>query len=477
MAQPTPPPGFSLTPSGIAMPTDLRASTDALSDLKHPTAWLQDWAGGLRNNSGVAISPQSSMGLSAYYACIRLIAEDCAKLPLQVLERLPRGRQPVPEHWLWPIVHDEMNRDMTAMTGREVLYHHALGWGNGYGIILRDRSMTETDGEATGIYPVHPSRVTVERNRVTGDLQYRVTTDDPTRGTQRMTITVQAEDMIHIKGLGGDGITGYSVCQFAAESLGLSLAAQGFGASFFGNSTRMGGVLETPGQLSDVALKHLKESFAEQYGGPTNVGKNLILEEGLKYNRMGIPPNEAQFIETRQFQLLEVCRWFRVQPHKIADLENAHHTNIESQNIEHVTDTLQPWLVRGEQELNRKLLSGTPYYVKHDIRGLLRGDSVARADYYHKQFMVGALSPNDIRELEDQNPYEGGDEYFLQIQYAPVRKIVDGTARQPAGQPGRPSSPQRPADTQVPEDTPSVDAHQRRNGTYAMVEEWLHAPE
>ena len=433
-------PGFTISPGGIALPTDIRAS-DTLSDLKHPSAWLTNWATGGVGLSGTYVSPQTSMALSTYYACLRVIAEDCAKLPLQILRRLPRGREKLYDHTLWELLNEQPNPDMSAITFREVVTQHAAGWGNGYALILRDRSMGETDGDAVGLYPVHPSRVTLRR-APSGVLVYDIATDNSSLSTvsPRTRMTIAAQDMLHIKGLGADGLTGYSVASVACESLGLSLAAQTFGAAFFGNSTRMGGVLETPGQLSETALKHLKESFAEQYGGPSNTGKNLILEEGLKFSRIGIPPNEAQFLETRQFQVREICRWFRMQPHKVADLTDAHHTNIESQNIEHVVDTLLPWLLKWEQEIDRKLLAGQRIIKsKHDTRALLRGDSQARADYYHKQFMVGALSPNDIREFEDQNPYPGGDEYFLQIQYAPVPKIVDGTARAARNAPGRPA--------------------------------------
>lgn len=422
------PPGYEETPSGLLMPTQLRA--DALSDLRSPTAWLTSWAGGNITSSGIPVSPQGAMTLAAYYDCIRIIAEDCAKLPLQVLRRLERGREKAIDHPLWPILHDEMNEDMTAMTGREVLFHHALGWGNGYALIQRDRSMGLADGDVIGLYPIHPARVRPTRDRETGRIVYVVDSNSSLRDSPDIPVGIAAEDMIHIKGLGPDGLVGYSVCQMAAESLGISLAAQTFGASFFRNGMSLGGVLEHPGKLSDTAAEHLRISFNEIYGGSWNAGKVGIFEEGMKFSRIGIPPEEAQFLETRQFQVLEVCRWFRMPPHKVAHLADATFSNIEQQNQEYVTDTLLPWLVRGEQEFNRKLLRMTDYYTKHDVRGLLRGDSAARAQFYKDLFMVGALSPNDIREFEDQNPYDGGDEQFLQIQYAPVRKIVDGTARQ-----------------------------------------------
>ena len=236
----------------------------------------------------------------------------------------------------------------------------------------------------------------------------------------------------------------------------MGLAAQEYGASFFGNSSIPTGILSHPGKFKDAnAIKDLRERWEARRNG------TAVLEEGLTWSSITIPPEQAQYLETRNFQVLEICRWFRISPHKIADLTNAHHTNIEQQNIEHVTDTLLPWLCMWDQELCTKLLRDeADLYLRHDTRGLLRGDSAARAEYYRALSQIGVLSPNDIREYEDLNPFEGGDEYFLQIQYAPIRKIVDGTARQ-ARQPQRPLSP--------------VDPGASRNGHH-VPEEAAYAP-
>ncbi len=453
------PPGYTLTESGLALPTELRASHFGdVTNSQTPSSWLIDWAqGSRRTHAGLRVSPQSSMALSTYYACIRVISEDAGSLPLQVLERLERGRRKAVEHWLWPIVHDEFNPDMTAMTGREVLYHHALGWGNGYGLILRDRSMSRREGEVTGIYPLHPARVRPYRDKDTGELAYEIYQGYLPRDAPDIPEEVPAADMIHIKGLGPDGLVGYSLAQLAAESLGLSLAAQDYGASFFGNHGVPSGILKHPQKLSKEGQQLLKDSW--QARGPNEVA---VLEEGMTWEKVTIAPNDAQFLETRIFQVEEICRWFRVPLHMVQHLADAKYANIEQQAIDYVVGCLTPWLVRGEQELNRKLLKGTPYYVKHDVRGLLRGDQAARAEYYKALFAVGAYSPNDIREIEDFNPYDGGDEYFLQIQYAPVRKIADGSARQPRPAP-RPLSPQ--------------DTTAHRNGFHHAPEEPARASE
>jgi HK97 family phage portal protein len=414
---------------------------DALSDLLHPTAWLRDWAMGRRTLAGVNVTPASAMTLPTYYACIRAISEDIGKLPLITYRRLePRGKERAPRHPLYALLHDAPNDDMEAMTFRETLTHYALSWGNGYALIDRDSRM-----QAVALHPVHPSRVVVRRDD-DGLLVYDIYGGEllPGSGLEQV-YRVRSDDMLHIRGMAAEGIVGYSVAQLAAESLGLSLAAQTFGAAFFGNGAAMSGVLEHPGKLSDQAAKHLRESFESVYSGPENSGKVGILEEGMKYARMAIPPNDAQFLETRLFQVREICRWFRLPPHKCGDLEFATYTNIEQQSIEYVTDTLMPWTVKWEQQLNRKLFGiRSEYFCEHALQGLLRGDMAARADFYTRMFGMAALSPNDVRDLENW-PGIGhdGDTYFIAGNN--MIDIKDAVARAEEPEAPVPFAPQVPA--------------------------------
>ena len=418
-----------------------------LSDLRHPTAWLTNWALGGVTQAGIRVNPQSAMGLSTYYACIRAISEDVGKLPLLTYQRLePRGKKRLPDHWAYPLLHDAPNADMTAMTFREVLTHHALGWGNGYAEIVR-----RGDGIPGALYPIHPSRVHLQRD-AQGRLVYDVYGNDgiyAAAGISAQAIRLQQDDVLHIKGLGSDGYTGYSIVQLAAESLGLTLAAQTFGAAFFGGGAALGGVLEHPGKLGDTAKVYLRESWQQLYGGPFNAGKTAILEEGLKYTRLGIPPEEAQFLETRTFQVPEICRWLRVPPHKVQHLDNAHYTNIEHQNLEYITDTLMPWFVRWEGELRRKLFADEPdIFAEHLILGLLRGDQAARSQYYKTRFELGTLSPNDIRELENENPItadEGGEMYYIAANNFRPLKAVAQEALTPEDIAPQPFAPQIPS--------------------------------
>ncbi len=417
-----------------------------LSDLRHPTAWLTNWALGSVTQAGLRVNAQSAMGLSTYYACLRNISEDVGKLPLLTYQRLePRGKRRLPQHWAYPLLHDAPNDDMTAMTFREVLTHHALAWGNGYAEIVRTGR-----GQPAALYPIHPSRVVLRRDdqrRLVYDI-YGTDGIYAAAGINAQVVRLPQEDVLHVKGLGSDGYEGYSIVRLAAESLGLTLAAQTFGATFFGSGASLGGVLEHPKTLSPEGQKLLRESWQAVYGGPFNAGKTAILEEGMKYTRLGIPPEEAQFLETRLFQVPEICRWFRMPPHKCQHLDNAHYNNVEQQNIEYVTDTLMPWFVRWEQELKRKLFADEPeVFAEHLILGLLRGDQAARAAYFKTRFEIATLSPDDIREIENENPLpegEGGTLYYIAANnFRPLKAVAQEASSGTGPQPFVPQLPSR----------------------------------
>lgn len=409
-----------------------RATT--VSDLRNPALWLQEWAGGSSTLSGEQIGPQTALSISAYFAAIRALSEDVAKLPLILYRRLANGgKEREKKNPIYKILHDVPNPEMTSMSFREVVMASALGWGNGYAQIVRANG-----SDVKGLYPLHPARVTPKRD-ANGVLFYEYRRDT---GEEK---PLSAGDVIHIHGLGSDGIVGYSVARIGAESLGLSMAAQTFGAGFFGNGAAPFGVLEHPGKLTDKARDTLRSSWNEKYGGAKNVGRTAIVEEGMKYSAVGIPPEEAQFLETRQFQVEEICRWFRIPPHKIQHLLRSTFSNIEAQNIEYVVDTLLPWLIRWEQEIKKKLFAeDEDVFAEHLVSGLLRGDQAARATYYREQWMIGALSQNEIREFENMNPVDGGDVYYVPLNM----KSSDDPDPEPDGSA---SAPQFPPPAQTPE--------------------------
>lgn len=383
--------------------------------------WTSDAVAGRKTISGTTVSPATALSLSAYFACVRSIAEDIAKLPISVYRRLPRGREALPDHGVTDMLHSRPCDDMTAMTFRETLTQWALSWGNGYAEIERALS-----GAPLKLWPIHPSRVKVQRTH--GRLTYRIYSCGSF-------VELVPENILHIHGM-GDGIEGYSVARLAAESVGLALAAQKFGSAFFGNGANPSGVLQHPKAMDEKGLQRLRQQWSELYQGPDNANKTAILEEGMEYKQISIPPEDAQFIETRQNATEDIARWFRMPPHKIQHLLRSTNNNIEHQSIEYVVDTLTPWLTRWEKESERRLLTFAErdLYIRHSVQGLLRGDATARSNYYNKMFMMGALSPNDIRELEELNPVEGGDRYFVQGAMVPIELAgtISGAAQTPA---------------------------------------------
>ena len=444
-------PGYETTKGGLYTPVDIRA--DALSDLRHPSAWLTDWARGGSTLAGTSVSHTSAMGLSAYYACVRAISEDVGKVPLITYKRLqPRGKERAYDHPLYSLLHDLPNDEMESLTFRETLQAHALTWGNGYAEIERGRR-----GEAVALHIFHPSRVIIRRDD-NSNIVYDIIGSEMIAGAQRaVMVRLRSENVLHIRGLGSEGLYGYSVLNMARESLGLSLAAQQFGASFFGNGAHLGAILEHPGIVSDTALAHIRESFKEIYGGPTKAGTPGILEEGMKYTRIGLPPNDAQFLETRTHQVRDVARWFRMPLHKIQDMADASYNNIEHQSLDYLSDTLMPWFVRWEQQIKRKLFRNDPeHFAEHLYTALLRTDAKSRSSYYRTMFGLAVISPNEIREMENTNPIgPEGDQYFIMANnLVPINQMV---VRQPQQLPG-----QSPA--QAPSQQPLVPAIPERNG-------------
>lgn len=356
------------------------------------------------SRAGVAVNEETAMRISAVYACVRVIAETVASLPLPLYKRLPRGKEKVIYHPLYTVLHDLPNSDMTSFSFRETMMTHLLLWGNAYAqIIKRGNQITE-------LWPLHPAYVRVERESVTNKLVYRYT-----GGTQE--IVYSSEQILHISGLSFDGIKGLSPISMARETIGLAQATEEFGSRFFSNGARPGGILQHPGIVKDP--ERLRKSWEEVYKGVQNSHKVAVLEEGMTYKEIGIPPNDAQFLETRKFQLNEICRIFRVPPHLIGDLERATFSNIEYQSIDFVVHTIRPWLVRWEQAIQKALIPEEEraiYFAKFTVDGLLRGDFKTRMDGYAVGRQNGWYSANDIREFEDLNPIPeemGGDLYLV----------------------------------------------------------------
>lgn len=372
----------------------------ASSTLKQPAAWLYEaLAGATSTTAGVTVGPETALNLSAVWACVRVISETIGSLPWFTYRRTTDGgRDRATEHEVYTLLHDSPNPLMTAMVWKEVSVAHALTWGNAYSEIVRDENM-----RIAALFPIHPCRVTPKQSPL-GHVYYEI-------GTNGGPVTLDADDMLHVPGLGGDGLVGYSVVQKARESLGLTAASEKFGASFFGNGSRAGGILKHPKTLSDKGRENLKKSVESDHRGADKAFRLMLLEEGIDFTQTTVPPEDAQFLETRQFQVEEVCRWFRVPPHKIQHLLRSTFSNIEHQSIEFVTDTIRPWLVRFEQEANRKLIRPSQratYYTENLVDALLRGDAMSRSQALKIQADSGALLLDEWRAVENRNPLPDG---------------------------------------------------------------------
>ena len=370
--------------------------------------------------SGKAVTERSAMQMTAVYSCVRILAEAVAGLPLHVYRYNENGgKEKALDHPLYRLLHDEPNPEMSSFVFRETLMTHLLLWGNAYAQIIRNGK-----GEVIALYPLMPNRMSVDRDSK-GKLYYRyTTTSDDAPTMEGTTVILSPNDVLHIPGLGFDGLVGYSPIAMAKNAIGMAIACEEFGARFFANGAAPSGVLEHPGTIRDPS--RLRETWQSQFGGSANTGKVAILEEGMKYTPISISPEQAQFLETRKFQINEIARIFRVPPHMVGDLEKSSFSNIEQQSLEFVKYTLDPWLIRWEQSIYRALFSmeeKTEYFVKFNVEGLLRGDYATRMNGYATARQNGWMSANDIRELEnlDRIPAEeGGDLYLINGNMLPL---------------------------------------------------------
>ena len=372
------------------------------------------------STSGKRVNERSAMQMTAVYSCVRILSEAVAGLPLHLYQYTDKGsKEKAVDNPLYFLLHDEPNTEMTSFVFRETLMTHLLLWGNAYSQIIRNGK-----GEVVGLYPLMPDRMTVNRNEK-GQLyyEYMVSSDDA-KTLKDGTVRLSPYDVLHIPGLGFDGLVGYSPIAMAKNAIGLAIAAEEYGSKFYANGATPSGILEYPGTVKEP--DKVRESWNAGFGGSSNAHKIAVLEEGMKYTPISISPNEAQFLETRKFQINEIARIFRVPPHMVGDLEKSSFSNIEQQSLEFVKYTLEPWLVRWEQAMQRALIpqdDKSKYFIKFNVDGLLRGDYQSRMQGYATARQNGWMSANDIRELEnlDRIPAEdGGDLYLINGNMMPL---------------------------------------------------------
>ena len=362
--------------------------------------------------AGKVVNEVTAMQTSAVYACVRVLAEAIASLPVHVYERTPDGGKRINiDHPLYPILHDEPNSEMTSFAFRETIMAHILMYGNGYAQIVRDGR-----GFPIALYPLLPDKMTVERVQG-GKLVYLYRTENDI-------VRLNRENVLHIPGLGFDGLVGYSPIAMAKNAIGMALATEEYGAKFFANGANPGGVLEHPSTIKDIA--RVRESWNAGFQGSSNAHKVAVLEEGMKFNQISIPPEQAQFLQTRKYQISEIARIFRVPPHMIGDLDRSSFSNIEQQSLEFVMYTLNPWVRRFEDALSKALLlpgEKANTLIRFNVDGLLRGNYESRMKGYAIGRQNGWLSANDIRSLEKLNLIpadEGGDMYLINGNMVPL---------------------------------------------------------
>ena len=371
--------------------------------------------------SGKTVTERSAMQMTAVYSCVRILAEAVAALPLHLYRYTDNGgKEKALDHPLYLLLHDEPNPEMSSFVFRETLMTHLLLWGNAYAQVIRNGK-----NEVVALYPLMPNKMSVDRDE-NGRLYYAYYRgQDEAIRNKEFAVTLQPSDVLHIPGLGFDGLVGYSPIAMAKNAIGLAIATEEYGAKFFANGAAPGGVLEHPGTIKDPTK--VREAWMSQFGGSANSGKVAVLEEGMKYTPISISPEQAQFLETRKFQINEIARIFRVPPHMVGDLEKSSFSNIEQQSLEFVKYTLDPWVIRWEQSIQRSLLNSEEkkkYFAKFNVEGLLRGDYQSRMNGYAIGRQNGWMSANDIRELEnlDRIPAEdGGDLYLINGNMLPLK--------------------------------------------------------
>ena len=367
-----------------------------------------------RTTAGKVVNENSAMQLTSVYACVRILSESVASLPLHLYKVNDDGnKEKARDNPLYFILHDEPNVEMTSFIFRETLMSHLLLWGNAYAQIIKNGK-----GDVISLYPLMPNKIRVKRDD-TGQIVYEYQVD-------KGQVILKSSEVLHIPGLGFDGLIGYSPISMAKNSIGMAIACEEYGAKFFSNGAQPGGVLEHPGTIKDP--EKIRESWNSTFGGSGNSNKIAVLEEGMKYSPISIPPEQAQFLQTRKFQINEIARIFRIPPHMVGDLEKSSFSNIEQQSLEFVKYTLDPWIIRWEQSLNKALINEkdrATYFTKFNLDGLLRGDYASRMSGYAVARQNGWMSANDIRALEnlDLIPKEqGGDMYLVNGNMLPLEK-------------------------------------------------------
>ncbi len=422
--------------------------------------------------AGVLVTPQTALTFTAYYGAVRVITEDMASLPFMVFQRQADGGSKIePDHPVSYLFRRSPDGETTPLNWRESYTSHVMGWGNGYAEIEWN-----SEGYPESLHMIHPSIILPKRTD-SGRLYYEMQTAISGRFAGRYR-NIPPWRILHFAGLGFNGLVGYSPVALARESIGLGKAAEQFGASIFGNGAVPHGILEFPGVMKDDARKNLREEWNLIHQGSASANKIAVLQQGVQWKETQIAPEDAQFLASRQFQVIEICRIFRLPPHKLADFNTAHLNNLEAANDDYIISCLQPWCRRFEECVDFKLFTedefDAGFYTKHDFRPLLLKLAKDRADYYRKMWEIGVYTVNELRELEGLNPIseeDGGDLRFKPVNIMGLTEKLPDPSAKPGGFPSKPGDePAKPDDSDETDETnPRGLAEilgERRNGNH-----------
>lgn len=374
-----------------------------------PEPWFKEALGIEDTSSGVSVTAESSLRATAVFACVRVLSESVAGLPLHVHMRSGDNRERAPQHPLYSVLHTQPNPLQTSYEWRQLNMVHLLLWGNAYSEIVRDSA-----GNVIELWPLRPDRVIVKAKE--GAITYQVVT--PGGGTAEIPFS----NMLHLKGLSTDGFVGLSPIAAARQSIGLSLVAEKFGAEYFGKGSRVGGIITAPAGAGSEQAAKIREAWDSNHAGTGNFHRIAVLSGGMDFKPFAISNTDSQFMELRRFGVEDVCRVMRVFPYKVGHLDKANYSNIDALERAFANDSLMPWTTSIEQAMTVKLLKPSEresHFIEHDMNGLLRGDNESRMRSYQAGIYSGIWSPNDCRKRENENPREGGDVYLQPTNLAP----------------------------------------------------------
>jgi HK97 family phage portal protein len=391
-------------------------------EVRRINPFVQEKTGFLNANFGgmvgrTPVNEKSVFGLSAYWAGVRRISESVAMLPVDVFKKV-NGKRTMTDHPVEYLLNAEANYQTCAFDFTQILITSAINHGNGLAIIERDRF-----GTPTGL--VNVSREICEPLKYDDELYWKVEVKEAANKTE--SLLVKDRDIINLRGFGSDPVIGISAIQAHRQNLGLSIAAQDYGADFYNKGTRIDGFIEYAGVLKPETKDAINQQWTNNYGANGTRG-TAILDAGSKYHRLGLPPQDAQFIETRKFQKNEIATILGIPSHMINEMDGATFSNIEHQSIEFVTYGIGSWIEKIEQEYRRKLLKESEkrnHYFKHNVDRLLRTDVKTKGEYYRLMTDIGAYTINDVLELEDRNSVDNGDERYVQINRIPIEQMAE----------------------------------------------------